>query len=216
MRRAPAFSTAGSTFVLERMARTQCSRTTICCSRTGRRSTPSPGLRSSLTRWRASTVPTVGQLDETALYYLRSRGIAADEHVDSSSTEFADQAVDDVGIETVRHGSFTGWATTMPDQPVSIGATKGFTLHETARSRSCPLVIASPSPQVTASPCFRHSRNCDGDYERGRDGSSRAGRLGRLWIYRRIKQRHRSERRSIQHRPGLGGRNNCLRPGNPC
>ncbi|MCH9835734.1 Fe-S cluster assembly protein SufD [bacterium] len=45
---------------------------------------------------------TVGQLDETALYYLRSRGIAADEARRLLINGFADQAVDDVGIETVR------------------------------------------------------------------------------------------------------------------
>jgi Fe-S cluster assembly protein SufD len=45
---------------------------------------------------------TVGQLDETAMYYLRSRGIPADEARRLLINGFADQAVDDVGIETVR------------------------------------------------------------------------------------------------------------------
>jgi len=45
---------------------------------------------------------TVGQLDETALYYMRSRGIPADEARRLLINGFADQAVDDVGIETVR------------------------------------------------------------------------------------------------------------------
>ena len=45
---------------------------------------------------------TVGQLDDTALYYLRSRGIAADEARQLLINGFANQAVDDVGIETVR------------------------------------------------------------------------------------------------------------------
>ena len=45
---------------------------------------------------------TVGQLDDTALYYLRSRGIPAGEARRLLINGFADQAVDDVGIETVR------------------------------------------------------------------------------------------------------------------
>lgn len=45
---------------------------------------------------------TVGQLDETALYYLRSRGIPVDEARRLLINGFADQAVDDVGIELVR------------------------------------------------------------------------------------------------------------------
>lgn len=49
---------------------------------------------------------TVGQLDETALYYLRSRGIPVDEARRLLINGFADQAVEDVGIETLR-----GWIT---------------------------------------------------------------------------------------------------------
>lgn len=45
---------------------------------------------------------TVGQLDDTALYYLRSRGIAADEARRILINGFANQAVDHVGIEAVR------------------------------------------------------------------------------------------------------------------
>ena len=45
---------------------------------------------------------TVGQLDDTALYYLRSRGIAADEARRLLINGFADQVVDEVGDETVR------------------------------------------------------------------------------------------------------------------
>lgn len=45
---------------------------------------------------------TVGQLDETALYYLRSRGIPADEARTLLINGFAEQAVDDVDIEIVR------------------------------------------------------------------------------------------------------------------
>ena len=45
---------------------------------------------------------TVGQLDDTALYYLRSRGIAADEARRILINGFANQAVADVGIETLR------------------------------------------------------------------------------------------------------------------
>jgi len=45
---------------------------------------------------------TVGQLDETALYYLRSRGISADEARRLLINGFADQVVDGVGIEAVR------------------------------------------------------------------------------------------------------------------
>ncbi len=45
---------------------------------------------------------TVGQLDDTALYYMRSRGIPVDEARRLLINGFADQAVDDVGIETVR------------------------------------------------------------------------------------------------------------------
>ena len=45
---------------------------------------------------------TVGQLDDTALYYMRSRGIPADEARRLLINGFADQVVDDVGIEAVR------------------------------------------------------------------------------------------------------------------
>mgnify|MGYP001823241299 CR=1 FL=1 len=45
---------------------------------------------------------TVGQLDDTALYYLRSRGIAADEARRLLINGFADQVVDDVSIEPLR------------------------------------------------------------------------------------------------------------------
>jgi len=45
---------------------------------------------------------TVGQLDDTALYYLRSRGIAAKEARRLLVDAFADQVVDGVGIESVR------------------------------------------------------------------------------------------------------------------
>lgn len=46
---------------------------------------------------------TVGQLDDTALYYLRSRGIGADEARRLLINGFADEVVDDVDIETVRN-----------------------------------------------------------------------------------------------------------------
>jgi Fe-S cluster assembly protein SufD len=45
---------------------------------------------------------TVGQLDDTALYYLRSRGINADEARRLLINGFADQIVDDVSVESVR------------------------------------------------------------------------------------------------------------------
>jgi Fe-S cluster assembly protein SufD len=45
---------------------------------------------------------TVGQLDETALYYMRSRGIPVAEARRLLINGFADQVVDDVGIDTVR------------------------------------------------------------------------------------------------------------------
>jgi Fe-S cluster assembly protein SufD len=45
---------------------------------------------------------TVGQLDDTALYYLRTRGIDADEARRLLINGFADQMVDDVGIDAVR------------------------------------------------------------------------------------------------------------------
>ena len=45
---------------------------------------------------------TVGQLDDTALYYLRSRGIAADEARRLLINGFADQVVDEVGDESLR------------------------------------------------------------------------------------------------------------------
>ncbi|MEZ5246146.1 MAG: Fe-S cluster assembly protein SufD [Acidimicrobiales bacterium] len=45
---------------------------------------------------------TVGQLDETALYYLRSRGIPAGEARGLLINGFADQVVDDVAFETLR------------------------------------------------------------------------------------------------------------------
>lgn len=46
---------------------------------------------------------TVGQLDDTALYYLRSRGISADEARRLLINGFADQIVDDVSVEAVRN-----------------------------------------------------------------------------------------------------------------
>lgn len=45
---------------------------------------------------------TVGQLDETALYYLRTRGIPADTARRLLIDAFADQVVDGLGIEAVR------------------------------------------------------------------------------------------------------------------
>ncbi|MDH3294508.1 MAG: Fe-S cluster assembly protein SufD [Acidimicrobiia bacterium] len=45
---------------------------------------------------------TVGQLDEDALYYLRSRGVPADEARSLLIAGFADQTVDEVEIENLR------------------------------------------------------------------------------------------------------------------
>jgi Fe-S cluster assembly protein SufD len=45
---------------------------------------------------------TVGQLDDTALYYLRSRGIGAEDARRLLINGFADQTVDDVGVDAVR------------------------------------------------------------------------------------------------------------------
>jgi Fe-S cluster assembly protein SufD len=45
---------------------------------------------------------TVGQLDDAAMYYMRSRGIPATEARRLLINGFADQVVDDVGIEAVR------------------------------------------------------------------------------------------------------------------
>ena len=45
---------------------------------------------------------TVGELDDTALYYLRSRGINADEARRLLINGFADQIVDDVSVDAVR------------------------------------------------------------------------------------------------------------------
>jgi Fe-S cluster assembly protein SufD len=45
---------------------------------------------------------TVGQLDDTALYYLRTRGIASDDARRLLINGFADQVVDDVSIEVLR------------------------------------------------------------------------------------------------------------------
>jgi Fe-S cluster assembly protein SufD len=45
---------------------------------------------------------TVGQLDDTALYYLRSRGINVEEARRLLINGFADEIVDDVGVEAVR------------------------------------------------------------------------------------------------------------------
>ncbi len=45
---------------------------------------------------------TVGQLDDTALYYMRSRGIPATEARRLLINGFADQVVDEVGIESVQ------------------------------------------------------------------------------------------------------------------
>jgi Fe-S cluster assembly protein SufD len=44
---------------------------------------------------------TVGQLDDTALYYLRSRGIGAEQARRLLINGFADQMIDDVGIDAV-------------------------------------------------------------------------------------------------------------------
>ncbi len=46
---------------------------------------------------------TVGQLDDTALYYLRSRGLDADDARRLLINGFADQIVDDVSVEAVRN-----------------------------------------------------------------------------------------------------------------
>jgi len=46
---------------------------------------------------------TVGQLDDTALYYLRTRGINAEEARRLLINGFADVVVDDVSIETLRN-----------------------------------------------------------------------------------------------------------------
>lgn len=46
---------------------------------------------------------TVGQLDDTALYYLRTRGINADEARRLLINGFADEVVDDVSIEILRN-----------------------------------------------------------------------------------------------------------------
>ena len=46
---------------------------------------------------------TVGQLDDTALYYLRTRGINADEARRLLINGFADEVVDDVSVETIRN-----------------------------------------------------------------------------------------------------------------
>ena len=45
---------------------------------------------------------TVGQLDDTAMYYMRTRGIPANEARRLLINGFADQVVDDVGIEAVQ------------------------------------------------------------------------------------------------------------------
>ena len=45
---------------------------------------------------------TVGQLDDTALYYMRSRGIPAAEARRLLVNGFADQVVEGVGIEAIR------------------------------------------------------------------------------------------------------------------
>lgn len=45
---------------------------------------------------------TVGQLDETALYYMRSRGIPVDEARRLLIDAFADQTVEEIGNETLR------------------------------------------------------------------------------------------------------------------
>ena len=55
---------------------------------------------------------TVGQLDETALYYMRSRGIPADEARRLLIDGFADQTVEGIGIETVRSWIVNDWGTT--------------------------------------------------------------------------------------------------------
>ena len=46
---------------------------------------------------------TVGQLDDTALYYLRTRGIAASEARRLLINGFADEVVDDVSVEAIRN-----------------------------------------------------------------------------------------------------------------
>ena len=46
---------------------------------------------------------TVGQLDDTALYYLRTRGINADEARRLLINGFADEVVDDVSVSAVRN-----------------------------------------------------------------------------------------------------------------
>ena len=46
--------------------------------------------------------PTVGQLDDTALYYLRTRGISAADARRLLINAFADQALDDIGSDVLR------------------------------------------------------------------------------------------------------------------
>ena len=46
---------------------------------------------------------TVGQLDDTALYYLRSRGIGVGDARRLLINGFADQIVDDISVESIRH-----------------------------------------------------------------------------------------------------------------
>jgi Fe-S cluster assembly protein SufD len=45
---------------------------------------------------------TIGQIDDTALYYLRTRGIGADDARRILVHGFSDQVVDDIEIEQVR------------------------------------------------------------------------------------------------------------------
>ena len=45
---------------------------------------------------------TVGQLDDNAMYYLRTRGIPAADARRLLINAFADQAVDNIGIDVVR------------------------------------------------------------------------------------------------------------------
>lgn len=68
---------------------------------------------------------TVGQLDETALYYMRSRGIPADEARGLLINGFADQAVDEVKIQAVRE-----WISERLGHEQSVGLEPTSQLHQ--------------------------------------------------------------------------------------
>ena len=100
---------------------------------------------------------TVGQLDETALYYMRST-----RHPGRRGTSPPDQRIRRPSGRRRRHRDGAGVdhspTRTRPCliNPSASAPRRGSPSHATARSRWCPPGTASTSPRATGSPCSKH------------------------------------------------------------